>query len=123
VSSYNEAIPDLQHIYLEDSWVRGVYESSDSLSFDLEAVLTEAHPLWVPRAPGEQHTYRRVALTFPNIRSIDWRQRGGEPATDASGEADWGHIDTLTVRGDVFELAGDWGRVVLTSDPPIVRDR
>jgi hypothetical protein len=39
-----ETISGLENVYLEDSWVLGVHESDASLSFDLEAVLTEQHP-------------------------------------------------------------------------------
>lgn len=49
-----ETIPGLEHIYLEDSWVLGVSETDSSLTFDLEAVLTEHHPDWQPPRAGEQ---------------------------------------------------------------------
>jgi len=83
------SLPGLEHLYLEDSWVLGVYESDGVLNFDLEAVLTEQHPYWEPPKPGEMYCYGRVALTFPGVRSIEWISRGGRPATDASGERDW----------------------------------
>jgi len=100
-----------------DSWVLGVYESDGVLSFDLEAVLTEQHPHWEPPKPGETYCYRRVALTFPGVRRIEWISRGGPPATDASGERDWGNIDTFRGDGDTYQLTGDWGHVRFESDP------
>ena len=67
--------------------VLGVHESVASLSFDLDAVLTEQHPRWEPCKPGEQYTYRRLTLTFPNMRRVEWLDRGGPPAVDATGNA------------------------------------
>ena len=122
VASY-ESIPGLEHVYLEDSWVLGVFESAASLSFDLEAVLTEQHPQWEPRKPGEQYTYRRLWLTFPNVRRVEWLDRGGPPAVYATGERDWGIIDTFAADADTYELTGDWGHVRVESDPPQVQDR
>jgi len=120
---YDEAIAGLQHILLEDSWVLGVFESRSSLTFDLEAALTEAHPEWAPPKSGEQHCYRRISLTFPHVRHIAWLAPASQPATDASGEQDWGHIDTFTIADDSYELTGDWGHVRLTAGAPFVLDR
>jgi hypothetical protein len=123
VASY-ETLPGLERLYLEDSWVLGVYESATSLIFDLDAVLTEQHLDWHPPKPGEQYAYRRVALTFPAVRSIEWLSRGSHPATDASGENDWGNIDSFAVVDDgVYELEGDWGHVRVASASPEVHDR
>jgi hypothetical protein len=118
-----ETIPGLEHLYLEDSWVLGVFESRASLSFDLEAVLTEQHPQWHPPKPGEPYAYRRVSLTFPTMRTIEWLHRGRAPATDAAGEQDWGNIDSFVVENDVYELEGDWGHMRVVSDRPEIHDR
>lgn len=118
-----ETLAGLEHLYLEDSWGLGVYQSATALTFDLEAVITEEHPYWRPPKPGEQYTYRRIALLFPGVRSIQWLSRGGPPATDASGEQDWGDIHSFIVDDGVYELEGDWGHVPVASDPPEVLDR
>ena len=97
-------IAGLENVYLEDSWVLGVHESDGGLSFDLEAVLTEGHPQWNQPKPGEVYCYRRLALIFPSVRGVEWIERGTRPATDATGEQDWGHIDTFV--GDGSERAG-----------------
>jgi hypothetical protein len=96
--------------------VLGVFESDDSLSFDLDAVLTEQHPQWHLPKPGEQYAYRRVSLTFPTLRAIEWLDRGDPPATDAARGLDWGNIDRFTVENDVHELEGGWGHVRVVSD-------
>ena len=104
-------IAGLENVYLEDSWVLGVHESDGSLSFDLEAVLTEGHPQWNQPKPGEVYCYRRLALIFPSVRGVEWIERGMRPATDATGEQDWGHIDTFVGDG-AATVVGDWGNVV-----------
>ena len=118
-----EQLPGLENVYLEDSWVLGVYESESSLSFDFDGVLTETHPRWQPPKPGEVHCYLRMELTFPSVRAIEWLARGTRPAVDATGEEDWGHIDTFEFDGDSYELSGDWGHVRLTSARPQISER
>jgi hypothetical protein len=122
MSGYEE-IAGLDNVYLEESWVLGVYESDDDLTFDLEVVLTDGHPQWEPPKPGEMYCYRRTALTFSNVRGIEWLERGTRPATDATGSEDWGHIDTFVADGGRYELTGDWGRVRFSSERPQLRDR
>lgn len=116
-----EHLPGLAHLYLEDSWVLGVFEEPDELRFDVEAVLTEQHPDWHPPKPGEQYAYRRLALTFRRPRDVVWLERmTGRPAVDATGEEDYGNIDVFTWEGSRFDLQGDWGHVVVNGDPPVV---
>jgi hypothetical protein len=40
------------------------------------------------------------------------------PATDATGDEDWGHIDTFVWQDGRYELTGDWGHVVIYGAPP-----
>jgi hypothetical protein len=63
-----------------------------------------------------------VALTFLNVRDIEWLERGTRPATDATGEKDWGNIDTFVADDGHYELTGAWGRVRFSSDAPQLRD-
>jgi hypothetical protein len=120
VSAYPESVPVLQEIYLEDSYVLDVTESAGELRFDLDAVLTEAHPRWTHPKPGEQYCYLRLSLVFAGPRRVDWLRRTMRPARDASGEVDYGNIDSLTRDGKVYELTGDWGHVLVDSEPPTV---
>lgn len=116
-----EQLTGLAHLYLEDSWVLGVFEAPDELRFDVEAVLTEQHPDWQPSKAGEQYTYKRLALIFSRPREVIWLERmSGPPAVDATGEMDYGNIDVFTWDGSRFELEGDWGRVRVEGDPPLV---
>ena len=43
------------------------------------------------------------------------------PAIDASGEADYGHIDTFQIVGrSSYWLAGEFGHVHITSSEPTI---
>lgn len=111
------------HVYLEDSWVLGVFETADELRFVVEAVLTEQHPEWHTPKPSEQYAYKLIALVFRRPREVVWVERmSGLPAMDASGELDYGNIDAFTWDGLVFDLSGDWGHVRVKGVTPVVVD-
>lgn len=43
---------------------------------------------------------------------------GGSPASDASGEIDFGTLDVLQVDDGKYTLSGDFGEVRVVSAPP-----
>jgi hypothetical protein len=49
---YHE-LPNLDDLYLQDSWVLDVQETPDEVRFRLDAVLRETHPKWSP--PKNEH--------------------------------------------------------------------
>jgi hypothetical protein len=44
-------------------------------------------------------------------KSVAGEGQGRLPATDASGEEDYGHIDALHWDNGIFELEGAWGQI------------
>ncbi len=109
-------LPPLENIYLEDSWVLKIDESSDSITFTLDAVLTEAHSNYSPPKAGEQYCYRRAVLEFTGITEFQWHDKDLTKVTiDASGTQDHGNIDTLGILGNGYYLAGDFGQVKLVT--------
>ena len=106
-------IPSLSNIYLEDSYVLSVREAEDSLIFELEAVLTESHPKYKKPQEGEKHCYRKIFLRFLNVDSFEWLDKRFMAYADASGEFDYGNIDSFVGCDDGYELTGDWGRVAI----------
>ena len=109
------SFPDLANIYLEDSFVLAIDETSTSLSFHLEAVLTQSHPRYRPPRPDEQHCYADAVLTIAAAKKIEWIERSSQTARDAAGEEDLGTIDTLQRRDGYYEISGDWGHVEIYS--------
>ena len=119
VRPYQE-IPGLDVLYLEDSWVLDVSESEAELRFELEAVLTEAHPNWSPPKEGEQYAYRRVGLVFPQPNRVHWLDKTMRPNSYLDGTVDYGNIDTFVWGPGQYELSGSWGHVQIESEPPTV---
>ena len=104
----------LAHVFLPDSWVLSVETTDETVCFVVEAVLEAEHErfYWPPKA-GEQHAY---ALLRWSLRGDVWWNDGpnlDNPATDASGEIDFGNIDSWWQEGDVEHLEGGWGSVAI----------
>jgi hypothetical protein len=108
--SYVE-IDALRDVVLEESFVLNLRAEPGSLEFEAEFVLGEKHPDYRVPAADESDCFVRGTLRFRGVRSLNWEDQGAPPATDASGEIDYGHIDDLRWDDDLFELEGDWGRM------------
>lgn len=104
-------IPALSSVYLEDSYVLAIHQYDDRLVFDLDVVLTENHPFYKQPKKGEQYCYKRASLSFSGVSYIEWICRRFIKFSDATGESDYGNIDTFSKDGDCCSLAGDWGAV------------
>lgn len=106
-------IPLLSNFYFEDSYVLAIHETTDSLTFELDAVLTEGHPRYEKPREGEQYCYRKISLQFLNADSFEWSDRKLVAFSDNSGEVDYGNIDNFVRGDDFYMLSGDWGRVII----------
>ena len=110
IDKYN-TLSGLEHIYLEDSYVLGIYERSQSLEFNLEAVLTEDHNLYHSPQPSEQYCYRSMKMTFTDVSSIEWLVQKNICNKDPDGSVDFGNIDSFMFDEESYTLSGDWGEV------------
>lgn len=119
---YQDAFADLADIYLEDSWVLDIAPTERGVTFQLDAVLTAAHPRYKPPAPDEQFCYRRARLTIASAKRSVLHRSDTPAATDASGERDFGNIDEFTpVDWDgeaAWDVRGRWGDL-LTVKPSV----
>lgn len=113
-------IPDLEYVYLEDSYVTGLIEQPHKLIFKLDLVLLESHPLYRVPLAGEQYCYRPALLEFPNLGRMKWIQRCFDAFYDATKTVDYGNIDTFQTRDGLYHLEGDWGIVEIESDMPSI---
>lgn len=107
------SIPGFTELILEESFVLGISALPTRVTIDVEFALTPDHPAYVPPPPDENEAYRRGQILFSGVRRPVWADQGVRPATDATGEIDYGHIDDLRWDGEIFELEGDWGRMTL----------
>ena len=97
-------------MYLEDSYVLGIESDDRSVHFLIDLVLTPEHPDYRSPGPDEQYCYRRAQIAIENARSVRWLRKTMQPFEDATGEVDYGSIDSWTLDGDVSHIEGDSGR-------------
>lgn len=113
-----KSFPGLAGVFLEDSYVLDITETSERVVFHLDAVLTPEYPAHHSPPPGEQYCYANGSLVFPDVTRVVWLSRNDRHYTDASGEEDLGNIDILTVDGDAVVAEGDWGAVRISGAQP-----
>lgn len=109
-------IPGFAELVLEESFVLDISATPTRLVLCVEFALTPEHPAYAPPPPNENEAYRRGEIRFLGVRRLVWEGQGAQPATDASGERDYGHIDDLRWDDGVYELAGDWGEITLEAE-------
>ncbi|MDX2545265.1 hypothetical protein ACOT81_26250 [Streptomyces sp. WI04-05B] len=106
---------DLGAYHLEESYVLGIEARPGLLACELDLALSTDHPLYEPASPGERHCYRRGRLEFSRVVDLHWTGQGTPPAKDATGELDYGAIDSLAVDGNLYTMTGDFGRIAVTA--------
>ena len=102
-------------IYLEDSFVLGILESSDELCFLMEFVLMECHPNYSRPETDENYCYKKGRIVFRGLKSVRWLHRYCTPFVDKSGEEDYGNIDYFTSSDGRYSLGGHWGELIVSS--------
>jgi hypothetical protein len=109
-------LPGLAEIVLEESFVLSIEARPGVVVFEIDFVLTPRHPDYTPPSSSETECFRRGTLRLVDVRRLVWDEQGGRPATDASGEIDYGHIDSFEWDDGRFVLQGDWGSADVTAD-------
>jgi hypothetical protein len=113
-------MPGFEGLYLEDSWILEITARPGLLEFVVDLVLLDSHPLFELRSAGEQYCYRRGVIRFDGVSSLRWEKQGAPPATDATGERDYGSVDALRETDDAYVVEGDFGHIAVASPPPSV---
>jgi hypothetical protein len=114
VKSYVE-LPGFEHVFLEESYVLAVVARPSEVIFELDVVLTQEHPKYVAPEVGIYLCYWHGRLDFKGVTDLEWTGQGSPPATDASGEIDYGQIDAMTWDVGRFELEGGWGAMNISA--------
>lgn len=113
------SVPDLNGVYLEDSYVLDIVEELPLVKFKIEAVLTPDHSYYRPPGPEEQYCYTMGWLVFTDVSHVEWESRNFRKYIDAEGEEDMGNIDFLRYHEDHWYAGGDWGEVrIFTTTRP-----
>lgn len=113
--SYEE-IAGLAEILLEESYVLDIEAHPSRVDFRVEFVLTPGHPDYRQPSPDEAYCARHGWLRFSGVTRCLWSDQGAPPARDATGEIDFGNIDSLEWDQTQYSLEGDWGRMELTAE-------
>ena len=110
-------MPEFSEINLSESYVLGWHISHDCIVFQVEAVLCEQHPMYREPESNAWACFHPGQLVFRGVQSLVGLPDQAECHyfSDASGEHDYGHIDTLSRAGNEFLLSGDFGNVSFTA--------
>ncbi|WP_079178168.1 hypothetical protein [Streptomyces mangrovisoli] len=114
MSDYRE-VGELGQYFLEESYVLSIQASPGDLSLEMDLALSPEHPQHEPASPNERHCYRRGTIRYSGVKDLQWFDQGTPPAVDATGELDYGNIDSLTVEGDAYGMEGDFGRITIVA--------
>jgi hypothetical protein len=121
--TYDAVFDELADVLLEESYVLAIDDRDDAIAFSLDAVLTPSHPAYRPPAPNEQYCYRRGQLVVASAERPRLRRSGAHPATDATGDQDFGNIDSLhrvdSDGRDMWAMEGEWGELEVVE--PLIR--
>lgn len=104
-------------LYLEDSYVLGIAEKTNSIFFSVEVVLTDSHSLYKEPCDGEQYCYMRGKIIFDQIKVCSWINRGLMELVDSEDNIDYGNIDSFRLDENKYKLSGDWGELEVVSSP------
>jgi hypothetical protein len=113
MAAYYE-LPGLEQIYLEDSFVLGVEILPGTVRVRLDVVLREGHQSYVAPGADEQYCFRKGVLRLEEVAEVTWRMPTGPPAIDASGDTDYGGIDSYEVDDSVHRIMGEIGELSVT---------
>lgn len=108
-------IAQLRELLLEESYLLGITAVPGKVTFELDLVLTPGHAEYSAPKPGEQYCVRRGVLVFEGVSRLLWSHSGNPPAVDASGEVDYGQIDSFEWDDVGALLEGSWGRMEIVS--------
>lgn len=112
------AIPGLEQVYFEDSFVLGLCLGASYVELELDLVLTPGHRAYVTPSTAEQHCMRRATLRFSNVSRAHLTWVGTPAATDAAGEKDFGNLDSFHSDGQQYCLSGPWGELRVVDGTP-----
>ncbi len=105
-------------IDLNDSFVLGWSHEGKSVMFELEASIWPESNHYLPPKPNEYTCYRRATLSFENVSECTGllSMNSAPKSTDATGEVDFGNIDSLQILSNGFSIEGDFGAVNIIGD-------
>ncbi len=109
------SVQHIEHIYFPDSYVLSIEAKPYIFTMAFDFVLTPQHPFYSDIHPDDRHCYRRGSISIKNFKNFEWRnEMSSPPATDATGEIDFGNLDSFQYTNGVYAFEGDWGIIRVT---------
>jgi hypothetical protein len=119
----SDGVDALAGIRISESYVLSWSTEAESLIIDADLLLTPDHPAFEEPRPAEKQCYRPAWVEFPWCTAVRALNRNG-PAAEVIRLLGDGKIRSLQAAGDGnWELAGEFGTVVIHSEAPMVRLR
>jgi len=109
-----------ENVYLEDSYVLGIYPSTSGFLIRIEAVLTENHLFYTQPLTGEKYCYRRMTIKFSHPHTYNLVLQNINPIPDPDGRVDYGNIDEFFSDDGKYYIRGEWGELTIVSDTPLL---
>ena len=107
---------------LSESYVLGWLRKDNQMTFQADFAVAPDHPTYSPPLPTEYAHFRLGTLSFSNVKSAKGLpdQSAVRPAIDASGEADYGHIESFTRNVGVCEIGLEFGIVNIEAESLLI---
>ena len=99
--------PRFEGIDFERSFLTGVIYDDESLSLEMDFLLTEGHPRYEAPEPGGEGCYRGGYIRFGDIDDLQIDK--AKPV--AGEEADYSVIYSVSGDGKNFEFSCGWGEI------------
>ncbi len=97
----------LGSLVLEETYVLQISISPGRATIILDAL--EVQPS--ADASSSPTASRRISIEFTGVTSVAGRWSGLQPATDASGELDYGELEKLEQTGNKYHILGEFGAI------------
>ena len=106
----------MEGIELQDSFVLDWSANDSELIFQIEASIWPSSIHYVEPKQSEYTCYKRGSIRFLTFDSISGLKDKLEVKqySDATGELDYGNIDSLSATPNGFSIIGDFGNVLIT---------
>lgn len=116
-----EALPGLEDVLVEGSFVLDVVDEPGTVRVLIHAAVTTSHPWYAPPDPASPHCFLLLQIVFRSVRKVAWFARSELAYVDAEGRRDRGCIDRFVAVADgSYLLEGDWGGLTIASAAPMV---
>lgn len=107
---------------LERSFVLSWRVANEALTIDVDLCLQPDHPFYEAPRPAERVCIRPACIEFPYCGGLLLAGSGQSELADIIGNIGVGAIADLNVVGDGrYELAGEFGTVLITAERPLLR--